>query len=154
MLPLRDHVFIRDAAAAEIVAGGLLVRARLVRRRIVGQNQRVLAVLVLEVVIDSFFFHQPRNEIEVRLPILHAIIARDEIAVEPKFEILKSEVPENLLDDVGNFLVLKDPAIGRTCQEPEPRHHFRAISSEPPILRALREAADEAVPVALLPSAS
>ena len=71
------------------------------------------------------------------------------VAVKTKLEILKAEVFENLLDDVGNLLVLENPAIGRARQEPQPRHHLRAVGREPPVLRALREPADETVPVTL-----
>jgi len=119
------------------------------RRRVVGENQDVLAFLVLKIIVDTFFFHQPRNEVEIRLAVLNAIVTRSETAVKAKLEILKPEVRENLLDDIGSFLVLKDPAIGRTRQEPQPRYHLGAIGSQAAALRALRKSADETVPVAL-----
>ena len=150
ILPLGHHVLIDDASAAEIVTGGLLVRARFVRRRVVRQNQRVLAILVLEIVADALFFHQAGNEVEIRLAILHAVIASDEIAVETKLEIGEAEILENLLYDGGSFLVLEDAAIGGARQEPEPGDHLRAVGGQAAILRSLGEAADEAVPMPLL----
>ena len=149
VLPFGYHILIDDASAAKVVAGGFLVRARLVRGRIVGQNERVLAILLLEVVTDAFFFHQAGNEVEIGLAVLDAVVAGDEIAVEAELEIGKAEILENLLDDVGSFLVLEDAAIGGAGEEPEPGDHLRAVGGEAAILRSLGEAADEAVPMTL-----
>src|SRR5262249_620741 len=93
--------------------------------------------------------HQSRNKIEIRLPILHTVIAWGETAIQAELEILKSEVAKDLLNDVGNCFVLEDPAIGRARQEPQPRHHLSAIRGEPPVLCPLRQSADEAIPVTL-----
>src|SRR5262249_19971018 len=149
VMPLRNDVLIYDSAAPEIVAGGFLFRTRIVSCGIVRENEDMFAILMFEVIADAFFFHQPGNEIEVCLAILHAIIARREISIQPKFEILKLQVRENLLDDVGDGLVLKNPAIGGARQEPQPRNHLRSVGREAPILRALRESIDEPIPVTL-----
>ena len=39
----------------------------------VRQHQGVLAVLVLEVVVDTLFFHQAADEVEVGLAVLGAV---------------------------------------------------------------------------------
>ena len=46
------------------------------RRRVVTDDQLVLAVRVLVVVEDAFLLHQPASEVFIRLLILHAEIAR------------------------------------------------------------------------------
>src|SRR5215467_3226728 len=111
MMPFGHDVLVGDVSPAKIIAGSLLVWARLVRCWIVGQNQRVLAVLVVEIVVDSLFLHQPRRKIKVCFAVLHTIVSRREVAIKTKLEILKIELFEDLLNDIGNLLVLKDSAI-------------------------------------------
>ena len=116
---------------------------------VVGKNQNVLSGLMPEEVVDAFFFHKAADEIEVGLAVLDAVVAGGEIAVEAQFEIVESEIFENLLDNVGNLLVLEDFAIGRARQKPGPGNHLGSIGGEAAVLRTLGEAADEAVPVPL-----
>src|ERR1035438_6499105 len=134
---------VRDILAMKLIARGLLARARLVRRWIVRQNQDMLVFLMFEEVVDPFLLHKPRHEVEIRFPVLRAIVALDEVAVKPKLEILKTQVRENLLNDVRSFHILKDPAIGRARQEPEPGHHLGAVGGELAVQLALGEPADE-----------
>ena len=82
IVPLGNLILIDDGSAAEIIAGGLLARARLVRGRIIREDEDMFAVLVFEVVIDAFFFHQSRDEVEICFPVLHAIVPGSETAVK------------------------------------------------------------------------
>jgi hypothetical protein len=66
--------------------------AGFVRSRIVSQNEGVFALLVLEVIVDAFFFHQPRDKVEVGFAILDAIIARLKAPVKAELEVLKLQV--------------------------------------------------------------
>ena len=50
--------------------------------RRVGHDHLVAARRVLEEVIDAFLFHEPAGEGEVRLAVLHAVIARLEGALD------------------------------------------------------------------------
>jgi hypothetical protein len=104
---------------------------------------------LLEEIVNAFLFHEARDEVEIRLAVLDAVISRGEVAVELEFEIAKVQVFENLLDNVWNFFVLEDAAIGGPGQEPKPRDHLGVVCSEFAILVPLREAADETVPVAV-----
>src|SRR5262249_46150461 len=88
LMPLRNHVLVFHTAAAEIVARGLLARAVRVRRRIVGEHERVFALLVLEVIVDALLLHEAGNKIEIGLAILYAILARAERPVQAQLEVL------------------------------------------------------------------
>jgi hypothetical protein len=120
-----------------------------VRRWIVCQHHYVLSLLVAKIVVDTFFFHQSRNKVEIRLPVLDAIVSRTEVAIEAEFKVVKAEIFENLLDNVGNLLVLEAPALGGPGKKPEPRNHFGVIRSEAAILACLGKAADKAMPMTL-----
>ncbi|MGY4487146.1 hypothetical protein ACVWWR_006337 [Bradyrhizobium sp. LM3.2] len=96
---------------------------RAMRRLGVRQHQRMFAALVLEEVVDAVLFHQPAHEIHVSLAVLNAIF---ELRTGPLFGqfgfiIGEAAFVEDLLDDVGRFLVLKDPTIGGPRQQPKPR---------------------------------
>ena len=60
---------------------------RLVARLAVGEDQRVLPIRVLEKVIDPELLHEATDEIEIRLAVLHAIVARRIAAAQLQFEI-------------------------------------------------------------------
>ena len=74
VFPVGEMVLDRPAAG---VAGviDLVLRAVDIAALLVGQHERVLALLVLEEVEDAFLFHQPRDEVEVGLAVLHAVVA-------------------------------------------------------------------------------
>ena len=80
--PCRNYILIRNAAPPKIASRRALLRARLMGGRVVGKNESVLAVLVLEKVTDPLFLHQAGNEIEIGLTVLHAIVASYEVAIE------------------------------------------------------------------------
>src|SRR5215475_5766170 len=127
MLPFGNHIFIRHGAAAEVVTGGLLTRAGFMRGGIVCQNQGVLVLLVFEEIVNALLFHQPRDKVEIAFPILHAIVAGSEIPIQPQLVILELQIGKNLPDNVGDSLVLKDPAVRGAGQKPEPGNHLRTV---------------------------
>ena len=104
---------------------------------------------MLEEVVDSLLFHQPGYKVVVCFTVLDTVLARCEVRIQSELEIAKPEIVENLGNDLRRRLVLKDPAIGRSGQEPKPWRHFRAIHRQPPILRSLRKPCDVAAPVTL-----
>jgi len=119
------------------------------RCRIIRKNQYVLVTFMRKIIADAFFLHESRNEIQVCFTILHTIVAFREVAIQTQFEILETQVRENLLDDLGDFFILENPAICCPREEPKPRDDLRAISCEPAILRPLSEPADKSIPMAL-----
>src|SRR4030095_4637820 len=94
---------------------------------VIRKNQRVLAVLVIEEVGDALFLEQPGDEVVVGLAILDAVLARLVGAGELEPEVRESVLAEELLDDVGDRLLLEDAAVGGAREEPEPGDDLRAI---------------------------
>src|SRR6266446_6926029 len=145
----QHHVVVLPSSRRQFVANRGLMRTRFVLARIVRQHQRVLSIGVFEEIVDALFFHEARYEIEIRFPILDAVVPLHEIAVQAWREIREAQVLEDRLDDVGRLLVLKDPAVRRPSEEPQPWNHLGPIGSEPAIVCALGEAADVSAPVAV-----
>ena len=110
--------------------GNLVITGKLAMRAIaIGQHQCVFAIFMGKVVIDPFLFHQPADKIEIRLPILHAVFPFPITAAQHILEIGEALLAEKLFDDVGNFLVLKNAAIGSARQKPQPGAERRPISA-------------------------
>src|SRR5262249_30916184 len=103
---------------------------------------------MLEVVVDPLLFHEPAHEVEVRLTVLHAVLALDVRAVEPVVEDRHRVVGEDLLDDVGDGLLLEDPTVAGAREEPEPRANGHPVFVVATDTVALGEAGDVAVEVA------
>ena len=137
-----------ERAARGAVGHAVVTRIRVVRGAGVGQHQRVLAVLVLEEIIDAFVFHQAADEVEIRLAVLHAVVPGGVRAAQRIPEIREALVAEDLFDDVGHRLALEDAAVRRARQEPQPGHEGRAVAAASAVGRGLHEAADVAVEVA------
>lgn len=88
----------------------------------IDEIERVLIVLVLEEIVDAFFFQQSIDEIEVAFAVLHAVLAQSIGFAQRLLDIAAETVLlENRLDDLGHGLILKDAAIGLACQKPQPR---------------------------------
>ena len=95
----------------------------------VAQHQRVLAVLVGEEPEDAFLLQQARNEGEIRLAVLHAILARFVAAGERQLEVGKAVGLEDRGDDIAGGEVLEDAVVAGQRQPPEPgaQHHLVAV---------------------------
>src|SRR5215470_20023873 len=100
--PFADEIFRAPTSGGEITPRLGLAGAWLVGRSVVRQNERMLCgvLFMLEEIIDSFFLHQPGNEVEVGLAVLDTVVPRMIGAVEPQFEVRESELAENFLEDV------------------------------------------------------
>jgi hypothetical protein len=116
----------------------------------VGQHQRMLAVRVREEIIDPILLHEPRDETEMRLAVLHAVFALRIVAGQLQLEIGKARVTEHLFDDVGHRHALIDLAVGAPRQQPQPRHQGRAIATQPVLGTGVGEAVADAVEPARL----
>ena len=116
----------------------------------VGQHHRVVAVGVPEVVADALLLHQAADEVEVGLPVLHAVgplaVRRGQLDLEVREPVIR----KHRLDDVRNLHVLKDPAVGGAGQEPEPRADGRDVAVVAAVRPACREARHVAVEISRL----
>ena len=115
--------------------------------RRVGQHQGVLLLFVLEEVEDPILLHQPRDKVEIRFAILHAVVPRLESSLELVLEVGKAEILEDLGDDVGHRHVLEDAAVCGPRKKPEPGDHLGPVVGKPCIAAALGKAANKAVDV-------
>jgi len=75
---------------------------------------------MLEEVVDAVLLHQPAHEVHVGLAVLNAIFELRTRTLFGQFGFIVGEAAfvEDLFDDVGRLLVLKDPAIGGSRQQP------------------------------------
>src|SRR5262249_132351 len=99
---------------------------------------------------DAFLFHEPAGEGEVALPVLHAVVARLELPLEPERH---RQAAENLAEDLRDAAVLEDPALDAFAQEPALRHDLGPVAGEALPLPALAETLNDAVEKALLAAA-
>jgi hypothetical protein len=103
---------------------------------------------VLEVIIHSLFFHEALHEIEIALTVLHAVVALAVGLRQPVLEVRVPVLAKDFLDDVGRARGLKDAAIRRARQEPQPGCAARAIGDVGSEAPGLRELDDECMEVA------
>src|SRR5215831_19282922 len=113
----------------------------------------MLVLFVLEEVEDPILFHQPRDKVKIRFTVLHTVVPRLESSLKPVLEISKPEVLENLADDIGHGHILKDAAVCRTRQKPQPGDYLGPIVCKPRIAATQGKTAHEAVDVSF-PSAA
>ena len=119
-------------------------------RLAVGEHQRVLVVGMLEEIIDAVFLHQPADEIEIRLAILHAIFERRRRAGGRVAEVGEAAVGEDLLDDVDRRLLREDLAVRGPRQQPEPGPQHELVEIEVLLRSGPARLGHHAVEVALL----
>ncbi len=115
--------FIRFIEGKRFIIGGFCMGCRRI-----AQDKRVLALFVLEVVIDAFIFHEAGDEVEISLAVLDAIIpfAIFVFFGEGVFDVA-AVVAEDGLNDVRNTLSLEDAATGGAGEEPEPRNERHSV---------------------------
>ncbi len=114
----------------------------------VAQNHGVIAVVVLEEIKDAELLHQPGNEVEVGLPVLNAILQLVVRAGEAAL-VLDSAIVEDRLDDLGDILVMEDPAIGVAGQKPELGHHLQFVAGHVALFAGAGKVAHDAIEVTL-----
>ena len=115
---------------------------------VVAHHQDVVLLAVFEEEADPLLFEQAADEVELRLPVLHAVVtdrvafAQHEAVVFPREARLSEDLFDNLLD----IHVLKNPAVAAVLQIPEPGHQGGGVAGEAPGPSAvLIEAADHGV---------
>ncbi len=147
-IPGVDDVVRIESAAHQVVSGAFLPRARFVDAGGVGDHHRMLPHFMLEEVEDAILLHEPRDEIEVGLAVLDAVLHRRVAAVEREVEVLKAAVLKDLLQDVANFLVVEDFAVRIAGQRPGPGNDFHLVMDEIRVGTTLRKVAYHAIEVA------
>lgn len=114
----------------------------------VGQHQHVALLFVAEEVVDAFFLHQPADELEAGLAVLHAVFALAITAAQGVLEVGETQVAEYLLDDLRRAQVLEDPAVAGARQQPQPRAQGHPIAGELATVDRLATARDDAMEIA------
>ena len=86
----------------------------------VGHDKGMLAVLVLEEIVKSFFLEETRDEIEITFSVLNTIFVGrwTTLYVEPK--IREPMGTKYLFGDRNRSLFMKDHAVFGLLQEPKP----------------------------------
>ena len=150
----RCDVFGKGPAVHEIfivhlcgtVAGVVGVRAgalgeRAVATNVIGQHQGMAAVAVFEEEIGTFHFQQARDKVEVALAVLHqvlpAAVLADELVVDHK-----AIGRQHFLDDLRDFLELKDLEIRAPGGVPQPGAQYRFIGIERAVFAGEAELGD------------
>ena len=85
---------------------------------------------MLEEIIDAVGLHQPADEIEIRLAVLHAIFERRRRAGGLVTKIGEAAVGEDLLDDVDRRLLREDLAVRGPREQPEPGPQHELVDIE------------------------
>src|ERR1700742_2491975 len=80
----------------------------------------MLAVGVLEEIIDSVLLHQTTDERQIGFAVLHAVGDFLVVAVGAKFEVVEARLGEDVLDDVLDVLVEKNAAVRSPAKHPQP----------------------------------
>ena len=153
---LRDVVPFQDVLAADphrLVGGReleLLVSVlRLVLLHVVGDDELVRAVLVLEMVVGAFALQYAGDEVERRFQILDAVVVSD-VQAGLDLVIREAGLVEDLFDDLPGGLFLEDARVGSLRQEPGPGNDLGAVEHHAALMPGIGEAGHEAVEVARL----
>lgn len=123
-----------DVPAGDVLATGvarllgaernfLVTFGRDVAGEVIDEDNLMLVGAVPPEVVDAFLFHEAADEVEVRLPVLHAVNPGLVTGLEMIDDIGESVFLEHGLDDVRDGLVLEDTAIRGAGEEPDPRHN-------------------------------
>ena len=88
-VPAGDDIFLLSRARQSNRNAPVAAPGRLCARLAIGQDQGVLVLFVLEEIENALLLHQPRDKIEIRLAILHAVFARLKTPLEPILKSLK-----------------------------------------------------------------
>ena len=110
------------------------------RGRQIRQHHGVLAIGVLEKIIDSILLHEAREERKIGFAILNAVGNFVVFAGGTKLKSVRSEprLGEHVLDDLLDILVEKNSAIGPVSEQPKPRAQHESIVENTRCLHPLR----------------
>src|SRR5258708_39746737 len=97
------------------------IRDLLVGRRRVRHHQRVLAVGVLEKVINTVVLHHATAERQIGFAILDAVGYLVKVAGGAEYKVGKSRLFEHLRNDFLDVLLEKNTTIGLSAEQPQPR---------------------------------
>ncbi|MBK9087791.1 MAG: hypothetical protein IPL90_01555 [Holophagales bacterium] len=117
LLPDPDPVLVPDSADERVVVQGAGA-GKVGVRTAVGDDERVIAVLVPEVPANPLLLHQAAGEGEVVLAVLDAHLSLVVLPVEPD---LDREPFEDLLKDQRDRDLLEHPAAVREAEDPDLR---------------------------------
>src|SRR5262245_24273899 len=112
---------------------------------VIGEDERVLALLVIEEEADALLLEEAGDEVVVGLAVLHAVLARIVGAGQLEAVVAEPVLAEELLQDVRHGLALEDAAVGGPGEEPEPGGDVGTVVGMIRHRARLREAADDAV---------
>jgi hypothetical protein len=147
-----EEIFLVRPRLGQISVRDLLVTGKnRVRAFRVGQHKRVLAIIVLEKIVNSFLLHESAHEIEIALAVLNAVIPRAIRRRETVLEVREPTVAEDLLDDSRRRQFLIDMAVGHPGQEPQPGDQRGLVASQFPLIRCLLKTIHVAVEIARPP---
>jgi hypothetical protein len=134
-------VLLRELAPVGVgqVTDRLLAPDPDVRALGVDEDQLVGLVDMLEEVVDPLLFHQSRDEVQVALAVLDAVLVRDVAAAEAVIDRHRRLVLEDRLQDVGRGRFLEDPAVLGQAQEPEPGPQGQVVPEGPVLATAVGE---------------
>src|SRR4029077_3203370 len=142
--PVVHNVFVRDEATGGVVEAHFVLDGTVfVYLGLVGEDQLVRTLIVLEEIEDAVFLHQARDKVEGGLAILNDVFTLRVTALGAVLEILEAVVLKNFLDDFGNGFLLEGLAVGGAREEPEPGNNFSAIVAETIVAANASETAHE-----------
>jgi hypothetical protein len=122
-LPRVDALALAHAGLLERVIAHLLAAGQRAVRAgdVVGEHEHVLRGLVPEVVVDALEFAQARDEGEVALVVLHAVVPAAVVAAGELLLDGMAVASQHVRQDVGNALALEDAKVAAPRGQPEPR---------------------------------
>src|SRR5260221_5124061 len=106
------------------------IRDRLVGCPSIRHHQRVLAVGVLEKVINTVVFHHATAERQIGFAILDAVGYLVKVAGGAEYKVGKSRLFEHLRKDFLDVLLEKNTTIGFSAEQPQPRAQREMVLNE------------------------
>ena len=99
MRPFSDVIFDRSRSdcnwEVDFVFGTGFIRVFMVRKK-----QLVLAIFMLEKIEDAFLLHEPSNEIEIRLTVLHTVIPLFVAETQTQLKVTEPQIFKDRLNDL------------------------------------------------------
>ena len=149
--PTLHEVFLQKGATGSVVKTHFVLDgAVLVHLRLVGKDQLMRILIVLEEIENAGLLHQAGDKVESGFAILDHILALWIAGLRAVLEILKAVVLEDFLNDFGDGFLLKNLAVGCAREEPQPRNNFGMVVTETVVAAGASETTDEAIPMALV----